>query len=220
MMRRLAPLVLPLLGTLAGAVLYLQLRKSNDGLAPQATEPESSQSTVHPPIPVVEGAPTQSPRLALALLNSSLNAGALAAAGEKESSANRAETDRFFAEERRIMAKTWGLTEEQSADFEISIYDVTQERQGAFDRVTRDRLTPMELAARLRAADERASQRLLDALGPEHLLEYQLMNGHFVEAGLDHKQFVPPTVDPAAPTRVGQSASIGPESQAATPTAL
>jgi hypothetical protein len=45
------------------------------------------------------------------------------------------------------------------------------------------------------------------------------MHGHFVEAGLDHKPFVPPTVV-SAPEGAAQPASAGPQPQSTSSASL
>jgi hypothetical protein len=219
MTRRFPLLLLPLLLVLVGAVLCLRFREKDDGLAHQAAELESAQSVGGPSGLVGGVAPNRAPRLASPLLEASLKAEAAAVDDEKQATTNRSDRDRFFAEERRVMAKTWGLTLEQAAEFEIAVNEGNQERQGVFDRLTRDNLTPMEVAGQLRAADEHFRQRLLEMLGPDHLLEYQITSGHFVEAGLDHKPFVPPTFIPS-PKTADQPAGVGSESQPAPPASL
>jgi hypothetical protein len=132
----------------------------------------------------------QAPRLALPTLEplQASEEDALAV----ESQAEHMRQEQFFAEERRIMAKTWGLTQEQALEFELASDAPRQERQALFDRYIRGEVAHEDMPKEFKAADERANRRLRDVLGPARLLEYQLMRGHFVEAGLDHKPFVPP----------------------------
>jgi len=115
------------------------------------------------------------------------------------------------------MAKTWGLSAEKEADFEIGVRDGLRDRQAVFDRLTRGEIAAADVGAQLDAAEERARKQLLDVLGPDRLLEYQLMHGHFAEAGLEHKPFVAPTPVPIPPAE-GKVEGAGPQPQS-TPSA-
>jgi hypothetical protein len=120
---------------------------------------------------------------------------------EKEAHTDRTELERFFAEERQIMAKTWRLTDEQAVEFDMAARDAHAERQGIFARMTRDKLSSIQVSEQLTAVNKRANQRLLEVLGPDRLLEYHLTAGAFVEAGMDKKPFTPPRWEPARQTQ-------------------
>jgi len=194
------PLVLFTLA-LAGAGLSRRLWAGGDDPPPRAASARVDRSVGAPPAPADSWGLTRKPKITPAAVGALFAAAADAATAEKASDAWQ-ERAQFFAEERRVMARTWGLTSAQAAEFDIAVNDFHHERQAVFDRLTEEQITPAEVEEALRAVEERATARLLEVLGPERLLEYRLTAGHFVEAGLEHQPFVlpSPVTDSAPPT--------------------
>ncbi len=97
------------------------------------------------------------------------------------------------------MAKTWNMSDEQYQAFEAAATAVPHwERRAVYERFLRGEIDREQLNKELPEADARDSKQLREALGT-HYQEYELMRGHFAEAGLDHKPFEPPTSDPVSP---------------------
>ena len=90
------------------------------------------------------------------------------------------------------MAKAWRLSEEQTQKFEAASNVATELRMSAYDFYQKGELEEDEMFAEIAAANKQGEDSLRQVLGDARLLEYQLMQGHFVEAGLDHKAFEPP----------------------------
>ena len=96
------------------------------------------------------------------------------------------------------MAKTWGMIDEQYQAFEAAATAVPHlERKALYERFLRGEIDRGKFSKELPEADARDSKQLREVLGT-HYQEYELMRGHFAEAGLDHKAFEPPTNDPEA----------------------
>jgi hypothetical protein len=100
--------------------------------------------------------------------------------------------------ERAIMATTWGLSDEQTRQFEIASDAPRQERADVFKRFTRGEIAREDLGKEMDAAEERGNQRLRGVLGEAKFLEYQTMRGHFVTAGLEYTDFEAPVRDTTA----------------------
>ena len=93
------------------------------------------------------------------------------------------------------MAETWGMSNEQYHAFEAAATAVPHlERKAVYERFFKGEIDREEFNKELPEADAHDNKQLRDVLGT-HYHEYQLMRGHFAEAGLDHKPFEPPTVD-------------------------
>lgn len=97
-------------------------------------------------------------------------------------------------EERALMAKTWGFTEDQLQRFEAAATAPRWERRAVYELYLSGELPIEQFYKELEAADARDSKKLRDILGP-HYLEYTLARGHFAEAGLDKKPFEPPVIE-------------------------
>jgi hypothetical protein len=112
----------------------------------------------------------------------------------------RAAREAFLKKERMLMAQTWGFSDEQWEKFEhASVRNGRQERRAVFEQMLRGEFPREELDKRLVEADAKDSQELREVLG-SHLQEYEMMQGHFEEAGLLDRPFEPP-VGGAPPTR-------------------
>jgi hypothetical protein len=99
-------------------------------------------------------------------------------------------------EERILMARTWGMSEEQYRKFEAAATSEPHlRRKVVYERFFRGDLDRESFDEELEKADARDNEELRELLG-QHYFEYTLMRGHFAEAGLDQKPFEPPTYDP------------------------
>lgn len=89
------------------------------------------------------------------------------------------------------MAKTWGLSKYQALRFDLASNVALQERLRIVERYNRGEISSDEMFAELPAANQKGDDSLREALGEEHYQVYKAMEGHFVEAGLEHKPFEP-----------------------------
>lgn len=175
------------LGTIAICVLGLRLRSQRARLLVEATPEvtrfaEDSTSTVP-----VEGslATREGPKLATSMM---------AAADPMRYGDRWSKRQEARAKERAVMAKTWGLSKYQALRFDLASNVALQERMLVVERHNRGEISSDEMFAELPAANKKGDDSLRDALGEERFLEYKTMEGHFVEAGLDHKAFEPPVI--------------------------
>lgn len=186
----------PLYSVLLVALLMLlgagYLRRDSRGGVDVTTASKDSDSS--PVRSSGSGLPVRGPRLAPGMSNPSSPPKELddSSGGGKLSRAERAEAAR---QERALMAKTWGMSEDQDQAFEAAATAVPHlERKAVYEQFLRGEIDREKLKKELPAADARDSKELREVLGA-HYQEYELMHGHFAEAGLDHKPFEPPTVD-------------------------
>lgn len=138
------------------------------------------------------------PRLAPGMINPS------SSPKESDQKSGEAELTRSAREEgarqeRALMAKTWGMSDEQYQAFEAASTAAPHlERRAAYDRFFRGEIDREKFDKELREADTLDTKPLREVLGT-HYQEYELMRGHFAEAGLDHKPFEPPIETPQRP---------------------
>jgi hypothetical protein len=115
---------------------------------------------------------------------------------------SRAEREAAAKEERLLMAQTWSLSDEQLERFERAAKrDDHRARSAVYGQYDRKEIGPEDLDNKLEEADKQDNAQLREALG-SHYQEYELMQGHFVEAGLLNRPFEPPVraVPPASPS--------------------
>jgi hypothetical protein len=179
-----------LLLLLAAAYLVHHFRGEADAITLSPSNEDSSSSSVNSLSASV--VPVRGPRLAMPTMNPS----PLPQKQDQhitDAGLSRSAREEAARKERSLMAKTWGMSDEQYQKFEAAATAVPLERKAVYERHFKGELASENLEKELEQADAHDSKQLREILG-QHYQEYTLMRGHFAEAGLDHEPFVPPVL--------------------------
>jgi hypothetical protein len=171
------------LGTIAMCVLGLWLRPHRVSLLVEATRAVAGS--------VEDSRPTVSQDNLLANPGGPKLAVSTDPKRDKGSWAKRQEAR---AKERAIMAKTWGLSKYQALRFDWASNVALEERMLVVERYNRGEISSEQMFAELPAANKKGDDSLREAIGEERFEEYKAMEGHFAEAGLEHKAFEPAVI--------------------------
>jgi hypothetical protein len=178
-----------------GAAVYLVVRNARDraDVAPPASNFHASSDAHSARVALGSALPARGPRLAPWLIGST-------SSSDQESddaSSSPAALAEAARKERALMAKTWGMSEEQHRRFDAAVTaEPHVRRRAVHERFSRGELDQERFQKELEEADAQDSAELRAILGP-HYTEYTLTYGHWAESGLDHRPFEPPIEMPA-----------------------